>query len=117
MADYGAPIAYMTLAEGTPVYASGGEQVGTVHRVLADAESDIFDGLILETDEGERFADAPAVGDLYERAVFLDLTAAQARDLHAPEANPAVMEVDPDDVVESELRARLRRAWDVISGR
>ena len=49
--------------------------------------------------------------------MFLDLTAAQARDLHAPEANPAVMEVDPDDVVESELRARLRRAWDVISGR
>ena len=59
MADHGAPISYMTLAEGTPAYASGGERVGTVHRVLADAESDIFDGLILDTDEGERFADAP----------------------------------------------------------
>ncbi len=117
MADHGSPISYLALAEGTPVYASDGDQVGTVHRVLADAETDIFDGIILETDEGERFADAHAVGDLYERAVFLDLTAAQARHLHAPEANPAVMEVDPDDVVESELRARLRRAWDVISGR
>ncbi len=117
MADYGAPIAYMTLAEGTPVYASGGEQVGTVHRVLADAESDIFDGLILETDEGERFADAPAVGDLYERAVFLDLTAAQARHLHAPDANPAVMEAGLDDAEAPDLRDRLRRAWDIISGR
>lgn len=117
MADHGAPIAYMTLAEGTPVYASDGEQVGTVHRVLADAESDIFDGLVLDTDDGERFADAPAVGNLYERAVFLELTAAQARHLHAPDANPAVMEANLDDAEESELRARLRRAWDIISGR
>jgi hypothetical protein len=117
MADHGAPISYMTLAEGTPVYASDGEQVGSVHRVLADAESDIFDGLVLDTQDGERFADAPAVGDLFERAAYLDLTAAQARHLHAPDANPAVVDVDPADTGEPELRDRLRRAWDMISGR
>lgn len=117
MADHGAPIAYMTLAEGTPVYASGGEQVGTVHRVLADEGADIFDGLILDTDEGERFADAPAVGDLFERAAFLTLTAAQARHLHEPDANPAVVQADVDDPEEPDLRDRLRRAWDLISGR
>ncbi|MDQ3608131.1 MAG: hypothetical protein M3459_04405 [Actinomycetota bacterium] len=117
MADHGAPIAYITLAEGTPVYASGGEQVGTVRRVLADAEADIFDGIVLDTDEGERFADAPAVGDLFEHAAFLELTAAQARHLHAPDANPAVMDAHVDDAEEPELRARLRRAWDVLSGR
>jgi hypothetical protein len=117
MADHGAPISYMTLAQGTPVYASDGDQVGTVHRVLADAEADIFDGLILDTDDGERFADAPAVGDLFERAAFLQITAAQARHLHAPDANPAVMDADPDDAEKPELRDRLRRAWDLISGR
>ncbi len=117
MADHGAPISYMTLAEGTPVYASDGEQVGTVHRVLADAEADIFDGLVLETPDGERFADAPAVGDLFERAAYLDLTAAQARHLHAPDANPAVMDAGLDDAEAPDLRDRLRRAWDIISGR
>ncbi len=117
MTDHGAPISYMTLAEGTPVYASGGEQVGTVHRVLADVEADIFDGLILRTQDGERFVDAPAVGDLFEDAAFLQLSAAQARHLHPPDANPAVMGADPDDAEEPELRDRLRRAWDLISGR
>ena len=117
MTDHGAPISYMTLSEGTPVYASGGEKVGTVHRVLADVEADIFDGLVLETQDGERFADAPAVGDLFERAAFLKLTAAQVGHLHPPEANPAVMDADPDDAEEPGLRERLRRAWDLISGR
>lgn len=117
MADHGAPISYMTLAEGTPVLASGGERVGTVRRVLADVEADIFDGIIVDTDEGERFADAPAVGALYERAACLDLTVHQARHLHAPGANPAVVDVDPADAEEPELRDRLRRAWDLVSGR
>ena len=44
--DRGAPIAYTVLAEGTPVHASDGSEVGTVKRVLADEGTDIFDGII-----------------------------------------------------------------------
>ena len=38
------------------------------------------------------------------------------RSLHRPDANPATMSASPDDVTESELQRKLRRAWDLISG-
>ena len=38
MDDKGAPIAYMVLAEGTPVFSSEGVKLGEVKRVLADEE-------------------------------------------------------------------------------
>ncbi len=117
MADHGEPISYLMLPTGIPTFSCDGEQVGTVQRVLADEGADIFDGLILDTEEGERFVDAPAVGDLYERAAFLSLSAAQARHLHAPEGNPPVVEVDADDAEEGVLRRRLRETWDLISGK
>lgn len=117
MADHGDPISYLMLPTGIPVFSSDNEQVGTVRRVLADERADIFDGLILDTDEGRRFVDAPAVGDLYEGAAFLDLTAAQARHLHAPEGNPPVVHVEAEDAEEGVLRRRLRETWDLISGK
>ncbi|HEV2770785.1 MAG TPA: hypothetical protein VGV40_11425 [Solirubrobacteraceae bacterium] len=117
MAEHGDPISYLMLPTGIPVFSSDDQHVGTVHRVLADERADIFDGLILDTEEGKRFVDAPAVGDLYERAAFLDLTAAQARHLHAPEGNPPVLGVDADDADEGVLRRRLRETWNLISGK
>lgn len=40
--------------------------------MLADSETDIFDGLIVDTPDGDRFVDAPHVDELYERAVVLN---------------------------------------------
>jgi hypothetical protein len=117
MPDRGEPISYLVLAEGTPVYTSDGEQIGEVGRVLAVPDDDIFDGLIVDTPHGDRFVDSEHVGELYERAATLELSTDQARHLHDPAANPATMEVHPDDTVEhSELRETLRKAWDRISG-
>ena len=59
--DRGDPIAYTVLAEGTPVVTSDGEQFGTVKRVLADEGTDIFDGIVVDTANGERFVDAPEI--------------------------------------------------------
>ena len=96
MADYGTPIAYAALAEGTPVFTSDGEQLGLAERVLADEGADIFDGIVVDTPDGDRFVDAPDVAALYERGVVLKLSAEQARSLQEPEPAPAVVDVAPD---------------------
>ncbi len=117
MNDLGAPTSYLALQTGTPVFDAAGDEIGVVDHVLADPSIDIFDGLIVDTRPllgGHRFADADQVGEIHERGVVLRVD----RDaLHAPSANAATMSADPDDVGESELTSRLRRAGDWISGR
>jgi len=117
MEDLGPPIAYLALAEETPVYSADGERIGTVAHVLADADADVFDGLVLDTANGHRFADAPEVAELHERGVVLRLSATDAARLPEPSENPAALDVNPADAEESELSAKLRRAWDFLSGR
>jgi hypothetical protein len=117
--DRGAPIAYAVLAEGTAVLASDGTEVGTVARVLADDATGIFDGIVIDTPDGERFVDAPEVGALYERAAVLTIGADEARGLPAPTANPAVLEPTPDDTGDTrgdEARGAARRVWNRLSG-
>jgi hypothetical protein len=94
--DHGDRIAYTALAMGTPVLSSDDVQVGLAERVLADEGADIFDGIVIDTPGGDRFVDAPEVGELYERAVILKLTAEEARSLPEPEPAPAVIDVEPD---------------------
>lgn len=118
--DRGAPIAYLALEAGTPVYSSDGERVGTVEHVLADANVDIFDGLIVDTRSGPggfRFADAEEVAALYERAVVLELDREAVDALPEPSQNAATMRVDPDDTTPDTAADKLRRAWDYLSGR
>jgi uncharacterized protein YrrD len=118
--DHGQRISYLALAEGTPVLSSDGEEVGRVEHVLADQEADVFDGLIIDTRAGPgswRFADAPQVAEIYERAVVLTVDAAGVARLPEPSENPAAMEVGADDMVPDDLGDKLRRAWDLLSGR
>ncbi|HEY3021439.1 MAG TPA: PRC-barrel domain-containing protein [Solirubrobacteraceae bacterium] len=120
MEELGAPIAYLALDEGTPVYAADGAEIGHVVHVLADEDADVFDGLIVSARPGpggHRFVDAPQVAELHERGVVLTLDAASADALPEPSANPAALDVNPADAEESELTAKLRRAWDYLSGR
>jgi sporulation protein YlmC with PRC-barrel domain len=119
VADPGTPSSYLELREGTEVVSADGIAVGTVQHVLADEEEDIFDGLVIDTRPGPgglRFADAPQVGRIYEHEVRLTIDAAEVERLPEPSANPAVMEAGPDDLEETGLAGKLRRAWDRISG-
>jgi hypothetical protein len=118
MTDRGAPMSYLTLEPGTPVRASDGTELGAVAHVLADADADIFDGIVIDArGGGHRFVDAPQVAEIAERGVTLTLDAAAAERLPEPSESPAELRAHPDDTAESDLTRKLRRAWDLISGR
>jgi hypothetical protein len=119
----GDPISYLALAEGTKVLSADGEPVGEVAHVLADAENDIFDGIVIDASwlpGGYVFADASHVGEIRTGAVTLKLDAGACSSLPQPSANPAAIEATPDDAakdgVGEQLQDKLRRAWDRISG-
>jgi hypothetical protein len=117
--DLGAPASYLTLADGTPVLSSDGERIGVVEHVLADANVDVFDGLVIDVRPGpggHRFVDAPQVAEIYEQGVVLTIDAGAAGQLPEPSENPATMAADPDDVTPDDLGDKLRRAWQRISG-
>jgi hypothetical protein len=124
MDDLGAPSSYLALQPGTPVFSGDGEKLGEVEHVLADEGTDIFDGIVIDRSVlpgGHRFADAGQVDRIHDRGVVLSIDAAAAEALPEPSANPATMEVSGEDFAErewdDELEAKLRRAWDRISGK
>jgi hypothetical protein len=114
--DLGNPASYLVLADGTPVLSSDGREVGKVEHVLADADSDVFDGVIVDMSAGHRFADASLVEAIYERGVVLAMTASAAEQLPEPSDNPATLEASPDDTAPDDLKDKLKRAWDYLSG-
>ena len=117
MDDLGPPVAWTGLPTGVPVLTSDGAKVGKVEHVLGDTEADIFDGIVIDTPgPGHRFADAPEVAELHEHGVVLALDREAARHLPEPSENPGTLVIDPADAFEPELKTKLRRAWDLISG-
>src|ERR671918_778726 len=120
MEDLGAPGSYITLRAGVPVYSLDGERLGEGEHVLSGPGKEIFDGIVFDASPlpgGHRFVDAPEVERIHARGVVLALEAADAERLPKPSANPATMSASPDDTAEGELERKLRRAWDLISGR
>jgi hypothetical protein len=81
VADDDHQIGYQALQRGVPVHASDGALVGRVHRVLDNAREHIFDGIVIDTDEGRRFVDAPEVARITRARVTLTIDAAAAADL------------------------------------
>ena len=120
MVDYGQPTSYLDIDEGVDVITADGQVLGVLAHVLADEQSDIFDGIVVDTSAGPggyRFVDAPEVADFFEQAVILTLTSAEAEHLHQPSENPAIMQHGGEEDAEGPLAQKLRRAWDLISGR
>jgi hypothetical protein len=117
--DLGDPTSYLELPEGVPVLTSDGQRIGSVAHVLADADADIFDGLVIDARDGpggHRFVDASQVGRLHTGGAVLALDAAAAERLPEPAENPAVLGADPDDTAPDDLGDKLKRAWHWISG-
>lgn len=119
MENLGAPSSYLAIEPGVAVYSSDGQRLGEVEHVLAVPDDDIFDGIVLDRSVlpgGHRFVDAPEVAEIYERGVILKIDAAAAESLPEPSANPGALEAGPDDTVKGG-HDKLRRAWDLISGK
>lgn len=97
--DEGLPIAYEVLEKGVPVLASDGEQVGTVHHVIAAPEKDIFHGLVIATPgRGRRFVEAADIASLHEHGVDLGIDAAAAERLPEPGGGAPVYDEDPGEM-------------------
>ena len=117
--DLGQPVAYLAFEPGTDVVSSDGEVVGEVEHVLAVAEEDIFDGLVIYTQlgpGGHRFVDAEQVDELYERGAVLTIPADEVERLPEPAPAPAALESHGVEDSESPLKQKLHRAWDLLSG-
>jgi sporulation protein YlmC with PRC-barrel domain len=94
--DEGLPIAYQVLDSGVPVLASDGEQVGTVHHVVAAPEKDIFHGLVISVPgHGRRFVEAADIASLHEHGVDLRIDSGAAQGLPEPGGAAPVYDEDP----------------------
>lgn len=116
----GDPISYLTLEKGTDVISADGERVGVVEHVLGDEATGIFDGIVIDVGLGPgglHFVDAPEVVELREDAVVLGVSTAEVERLPKPGPSPAVVEHHGVEDSESPLEHKLRRAWEIISGR
>jgi hypothetical protein len=60
-------IGYKVLPKGTPVITTDGVTIGTVAKVLDNEREHIFDGIVVKTDAGRVFVDAPEVERIYAR--------------------------------------------------
>jgi hypothetical protein len=111
--DDGHSISYKALQRGTPVRASDGTEVGKVRRVLDNALENIFDGIVIETRDGQRFVDAPEVRRIAELAVTLTISPEEVQELPAPESL-LKQRWNHNTLVRRTRRARrdMRRKWD-----
>lgn len=118
--DLGPPVSYEVLEPGTPVFSSDGHKIGEVAHVLAAEHEDIFDGIVIAEHHGRhghRFADADDIDQIHTAGVLLKLDQHAAEQLPEPSANPAVMHDDPAETNREARRMKLRRAWDLLSGK
>jgi hypothetical protein len=96
MVDDGSAIHYTAVSRGTRVYGSDGTAVGEVRQIVDNYREHILDGVVIRTDDGRTvFADAPEVARTAERGVTLTITAAEARELPAPEDGAASFRAKP----------------------
>jgi len=104
------PIAYTALAKGAAVLSASGAEFAKVEHVLQDADLDLFDGLVVRTDEGLRFVDAGQVARITSAAVQTTVADAETDALPKPDGDP-VFEADPDEYQGNGLSAWFGRMF------
>ena len=115
--DEGLPIAYEVLEDGVPVYASGGELVGTVDHVVSAPQEDIFHGIVMRVGKEQRFVAGEQVASLHERGVDLRIDAATAASLPSPHGAAPAWRVHEPGVKPRRLSHLLDRLSGAPRGR
>jgi Uncharacterized protein conserved in bacteria (DUF2171) len=105
--DEGLPIAYEVLDKGVPVYANGGEQVGTVDHVVSAEREDIFHGVVIRAEGKKRFVAADQVESIHERGVDLTIDAAAAGALPQPHGGAPAWRANEPGTTPSRWREML----------
>jgi len=77
------PVSWLQIQQGWSVVASDGIPVGTVAQVEGDKQSDIFDGLAIESGQPAqiRYLPGEQVGAIYPGEVRLKIASADAANL------------------------------------
>jgi hypothetical protein len=70
-------IGYQVLPRGTPVFATDGVQVGTFDKALHHGREHLFDGIVVKTEDGRRFVDAPEVARITNKRILLTIDSAE----------------------------------------
>lgn len=70
-------IGYQVLPRGTPVEASDGKRVGTFDKAIHHAREHMLDGIVVRTDDGRFFVDAPEIARITNRRITLTIDSAQ----------------------------------------
>ena len=81
MAEEEHAIGWKVLPKGTPVLTSDGVEIGTVLKAQEDEHAHIFDGIVVRTERGRRFVDAPEIERITNLRVTLTIDAAAAAEL------------------------------------
>jgi hypothetical protein len=119
VSSHGDPTSYLQAPKGIDVISADGDRVGALQHVLADEDTSIFDGIVIDIKTGpggHRFVDAPEIAEFYTNAVVLKIPASDVPSLPEPSANPAAMESHGVEDSDSPLAGKLRRAWEMMKG-
>ena len=103
-------ISYMAVTRGTQVLSSDGIVIGQVERVLDIPDLDLFDGIVIETPDGDRFVDRDQVTRITTAAVYCNVTAEQASSLSVPDSAPTYR-ADPRQDGSRSIIGRMKRKF------
>jgi hypothetical protein len=74
-------IGYQVLARGVPVEAADGTRVGSFERAIHHYREHMLDGIVIRTERGRVFVDAPEVARITNRRVILTIAPEQVAEL------------------------------------
>jgi hypothetical protein len=81
-------IGSQVLPPGTPVEAADGTRVGTVEQAIEHYRETMLDGIVIRTDQGSVFVDAPEVARITNRRVILTIDPAAVAALPPHRGSP-----------------------------